>query len=82
MKLKFNSVNDLQDFCKIASKIDADVDVRSFDRKHIVDGKSIVGMMSLDLSQPVHAILHSDDDRVKDQLVMNCKYWIMNNVRS
>jgi len=79
MKLKFNSVNDVQDFCKIASKIDVDVDVRSFDRRHTVDGKSIVGMMSLDLSQPVNVELYSDDDRIRDQFIMNCKYWIIKN---
>ncbi len=77
MKLKFNSVSDVQDFCRIASKLDETVEVHSIDRKFCVDGSSILGMMSLDLSNLVEVVLHTDDDRVRDQFVMNCKYWIV-----
>lgn len=51
MEINFKSVNDILDFVNIVSRFSDDVDVSS--RRSMVDGKSILGLFSLDLSKPV-----------------------------
>lgn len=53
--LLLNEVEDVKAFCKIASKYDFDIDVRSVDKssKYTLDAKSLMGLFSLDLSKPV-----------------------------
>lgn len=54
MRIILKSVNDIKDFVSIVSKFSDDVDVAS--SRRIVDGKSIMGLFSLDLSKPVEVI--------------------------
>ena len=51
MRINLNSVNDIKDFVKIVSKFEDDIDVSS--KRTVVDAKSIMGLFSLDLSEPV-----------------------------
>lgn len=51
MRIILRSVNDIKDFVSIVSRFSDDVDVSS--NRSIVDGKSIMGLFSLDLSKPV-----------------------------
>ena len=48
-----NKVEDVKLFVKTAEFYDVDVDVHSQNRKFTVDGASIMGLFSLDLSTPV-----------------------------
>ena len=50
-KLAFMSIDDVKQFCDICNEYDFEVDL--FSGKYIVDGKSIMGIFSLDLSKPV-----------------------------
>ena len=52
------SMQDADKFNKICSKFDCDMDLQS--GKYYVDAKSIMGIFSLDLSQPL--ILNADTD--------------------
>ena len=48
-----NKVEDVKTFVKTAELYDVDVNVHSQNRKFTVDGASIMGLFSLDLSMPV-----------------------------
>ena len=48
-----NKVEDVKKFVRLASIYDCGIDVCSQDRHFTVDGSSIMGMFSLDLSKPV-----------------------------
>lgn len=48
-----NKVEDVKNFVKKAGKYDCDIAVRSQDRVFAVDGTSLIGLFSLDLSKPV-----------------------------
>ncbi len=53
------SINDVKDFVNIVNKYDFDVDLTS--GRYIVDAKSIMGIFSLDLSNPIKVEVHSDN---------------------
>lgn len=46
--IKMNSITDVMNFVKEASKIEGDVTVLK--GRYIIDGKSIMGVMSIDMS--------------------------------
>ncbi len=54
-----SSINDVKNFVNIVNKYNFDVDLTS--GRYVVDAKSIMGIFSLDLSQPIKVEVHSDD---------------------
>ena len=50
-KIKLVSIDDVTNFCHVASNVIGDVTVKT--DKYIVNGKSIMGVLSLDLSNPI-----------------------------
>ena len=63
VKLTVNivSMQDADKFNKLCSKFDCDMDVQS--GKQYVDAKSIMGIVSLDLSKPLVLNAGTDDDQ-------------------
>lgn len=57
--IMLKSINDVKDFVNIVNKYDFDVDLTS--GRYVVDGKSIMGIFSLDLSKPIKVEAHTDD---------------------
>lgn len=53
------SINDVKVFVNVVSKYDFDVDLIS--GRYVVDAKSIMGIFSLDLTQPIDVEVHSED---------------------
>lgn len=51
MKVLLNEVKNVQGFIKAATNIMSEVDVKS--GHYVLDGKSIMGLYSLDLSKPI-----------------------------
>lgn len=51
MKIKVNSIETVQRFCELASKESEMVSVVS--DNYVVNGKSVIGMFSLDLERPL-----------------------------
>lgn len=49
--IKLNTINDVKEFCNLASKNQGDVLLTS--GRFIINGKSFQGITSLDLSKPV-----------------------------
>lgn len=54
------SVKDVREFVETASRYRCDVDVLT--GRYIIDGKSIMGLFSIDLSRPVTVQVHGTDE--------------------
>ena len=59
MKILLDNVNKVKDFVDICSKSSKTIDAKS--DRYTVDGKSIMGMFSLDLSQPIDICISGED---------------------
>ena len=57
--ISLNTIVDVKEFVNTVARYDFEVDLVS-GRYHI-DGKSIMGIFSLDLSKPIKMEIHSDD---------------------
>ena len=66
-----NSVNKVNKFTKIVDNIEEDIDIKG--GRYIVNAKSILGIFSLNLTEPLELIIHTEDDnrinQIKDLLV-------------
>lgn len=51
--VNLNKVDDVKNLCREAEKLEADVIVKNIDRTFSVDGTSLMGIFSLDLTNPV-----------------------------
>jgi len=58
--VSISSVKEVERFNHICSKFSCDVDLQA--GKYYVDAKSIMGIFSLDLEQPLTLLVDSDDD--------------------
>ena len=63
--VRFDTVVDVKQFVSLCSGVSFDVDLIS--GRYVIDGKSIMGLFSLDLSKPVEmqADCEADDEFVK-----------------
>ena len=51
MKIRFRSIKAIEEFLDIVNRFSAEIDIKS--KRTTVDGKSMMGIFSLDLSNPV-----------------------------
>ena len=54
--IQLTSVSDIKAFVDAANRLDCDVDVIC--GRYLVDGKSIMGLFSIDLSEPIQVEVH------------------------
>ena len=67
LRLKLNTVSEVLMFAKIAQKQEGDIFVKH--NSYVVDGTSILGILSLNLSEPVMVeIIEKRDGEAKDFL--------------
>ena len=57
--IRLSTIADVRDFVNIVAKSEVDIDLAS--GRYLVDGKSIMGIFSLDLLSPIKLTAHSDD---------------------
>ena len=57
--IRLSTIADVRDFVNIVAKSDTDIDLTS--GRYVVDGKSIMGIFSLDLLSPIKLTAHADD---------------------
>ncbi|MCD8188500.1 MAG: HPr family phosphocarrier protein [Ruminococcus sp.] len=64
--VSLQAINDVKEFVNIVMRYDFDIDLVS--GRYAVDAKSIMGIFSLDLSNPIVLNAHTDDaeDFLKD----------------
>lgn len=60
IKMKFNSINEIQKVQELACKVDEDVFLHSLDDSVIVDAKSFIGLFSLDFNNEIYVVTESD----------------------
>lgn len=61
-----NSIDDVKNFVNIVNRYSCDIDLVS--GRYVVDAKSIMGIFSLDLTQPIKVEVHSDDKQIVEDL--------------
>ena len=72
VKIRLLTIVDVRDFVNIVAKSDTDIDLQS--GRYVVDGKSIMGIFSLDLLSPITLTVHSDD---ADELLCELERFII-----
>ena len=71
IKLSLNNINDISKFNKAVSKLDYDVDVSS--GRYLVNAKSLMGLYSLDLSEPIEILVDAEN---YDEIYGLVKDWV------
>ena len=56
--IRLNSIDKVKEFVRVITNFDNDFDVRS--GRYTVDGKSILGIFSLDLARPLELDIYGD----------------------
>ncbi len=64
--VKLNTIKDVQAFVAIVSMLDSDFDLIS--GRYIVDAKSIMGIFSLDLQNPLELKVYSCTDEIEEKI--------------
>ena len=58
-KIRLSTIEDIRNFSAAVITLDFDVDLRS--GRYLVDAKSIMGIFSLDLLNPIELIAHTEN---------------------
>ena len=58
--IKLNTISDVRDFVNAVNSINGDIDLTS--GRYTVGGKSIMGIFSLDLMNPIKLTAHTTDE--------------------
>lgn len=66
VKILIDSVEKVKRFSSVVSKIGADCEL--VEGVHIIDAKSIMGIFSMDLKNPIQLNIHSDNTEILDKL--------------
>lgn len=66
--IKLPNLTDVYDFHKQISQVGCDIDMLAVNSKYCVDAKSIMGIFSMDLTQPVIIQAHTDDPEKLHQI--------------
>lgn len=57
-KIRLSSIEDVRNFVNSVTALDVEIDLSS--GRYTVDGKSIMGIFSLDLVKPIDLVAHCD----------------------
>ncbi|MCR5452049.1 MAG: HPr family phosphocarrier protein [Lachnospiraceae bacterium] len=60
VKISLNSIDKVKSFVNTITQFDTDFDLIS--GRYVIDAKSIMGIFSLDLSQPIDLTIHAESD--------------------
>lgn len=73
-KVRLDSIDKVKQFVNLVSCLDCDLDLVS--GRYVVDAKSIMGIFSIDLSQPIELRIH-DGSEQPQQVVEMLKDYIV-----
>lgn len=65
-KVSLTNIDTVKSFVNVVTKIDADIDLAS--GRFVVDAKSLLGIFSIDLSQPIELRIHADEKEANEIL--------------
>lgn len=67
-----NSVDKVESFVSVAVKFDMEIDLIS--DGYVINGKSIMGIFSMDLSKPILLRVHGDEKKTEEVIKVFYKY--------
>lgn len=59
--IKLNSLDDINEFEQELTKVNADVDASTKNCGYVVDAKSLMGLISLNTTEPIVITVNTDD---------------------
>lgn len=71
--IHLSNMNDIKEFNEICNHTNCDIDVSI--GRYVVDGKSLLGMYSLDYSNDITIAVHSDDEDIIDPFLLRISKW-------
>ena len=74
IEVTLNSIDKVKNFVNTISKFNSDFDLVS--GRYVIDGKSIMGIFSLDLSKPIRLDIHNDQEA--DEVIKEINAFINN----
>lgn len=74
LKISINTMKDISNFVETAKTINAELDLKS--GRYIVDATSILGILSLDLENPITLVYPI---QIYEEVEFKFKPWIVNN---
>lgn len=74
-KIALETIDDVKSFVGETMRLPVDVTLRS--GKFVVDGKSIMGIFSLNLAEPVTLVVESDDEAQKADVLAKLDKFIV-----
>lgn len=74
-KIKILSIADLKSFNSVCTKVSGDVDVLV--DHYVIDGKSLLGLCSVDLTKVLEVVLYSDDDEEIGTFLLRIGKWMV-----
>ena len=66
LQISLNSIDKVKSFVNDITRFENDFDLVS--GRYVIDAKSIMGILSLDLSKPITLNIYSDDDAIIESL--------------
>ena len=71
-RIKFMTSGQLMSFCNICQKMKSDIDVTDITNRNFrIDGKSLLGLMSIKLGLPMRLVVTCEDEELAHQYFMN-----------
>ena len=70
--IKLATISDVRDFVNAVAAFEDEIDLQS--GRYVVDGKSIMGIFSLDLSKPITLNIHADNANIDSIMTTLEKY--------
>ena len=66
VKVALNSIDKVKTFVNDINRFDFDFDLVS--GRYVIDAKSIMGILSLDLSKPIDLNIHAENEKLEEVL--------------
>ena len=73
LRIRLNNVNDVKEFNYAATSINGDVDLIS--GRYDIDGKSIMGIYSLDISKVLICRVNAADEKAEEEAMKLLSKW-------
>ena len=74
MKIKLNTINDVHDFVLICNKYQ-EIEIYVKQDKQIIDGRSILGIFSLNLVEPLNVTIDTSEKIPQKNFYLDIKKW-------
>lgn len=79
MEIILSHIDDIKEFEKIASKCAAPIDAQC--GRYVIDAKSIMGLLSLDLTHAIKVEVRTDDNNIKNEFYDQIKIFTKEDAR-